>query len=133
MQTRKIPISILNCVSFCLGAVASAVVLTPGLVYLMQHLGGLDFLPLAGVVLAISTASLLAGVAIRTLTLALMVCAARGPAALDWAAPSECATFATWLGCSWGFFGASGWQEGIRVCGLGVALQGTHGNEAPRG
>ena len=133
MQTRKLPISIFNFISMALGFIASTVFLTPGMAYLIQHLGGLDFFPLAGVVLAISTASLLAGVAVRTLTLALMVYAARGPVALDWCAPGECATFATWLGCSWGFFGAGGWQEGIRVCGLGIALRGTHGNEAPRG
>jgi len=133
MKTNLIPTSILNFLSFACGYIAAGFSLTPGLMYLIQHLGGLEFVSLAGVVVGITAVALLVGVFVRTLSLAAMVYLARGRAALEWCAPGECATFATWFGCSWGFPGAGGWQEGIRVLGLGIALRGTHGGERTHG
>jgi hypothetical protein len=130
MKTSLIPTSILNFLSFACGYVATGFGLTPGLMYLIRNLGGLEFLPLAGVVVGMTAIALLVGLVVRTLSLAAMVYLARGRAALEWCMPGECATFATWFGCSWGFAGKDGWQEGIRVCGLGIALCGTHGQAA---
>jgi hypothetical protein len=133
MKTSLIPASILDFISVACGFVATGLSLTPGLMYLIRNLSGLEFYPLAGFVVAISAAALMVGVLVRTLTLAAMVGLARGRAALEWCAPGECATFATWFGCSWSFPGASGWQAGIRVLGLGIALTGTHGSEGLHG
>lgn len=133
MNTRHLPISFFNLVSFTAGFVASVPVLSAGLVYLMERIDGMDSLALMLAVGAISTLVLLCGVGVRTCVLAFLAYIARGPMALDWCAPRECASFAGWLGCSWGFVGKDGWQEGIRVCGLGIALRGTHGEEACHG
>lgn len=133
MKTSLIPTSILDKASVASGFVAGVAVLTPGLLYLMRHMFAMEFWPLAGVEFGISALSLLASLTVRTLSLAAMVRLARGREALEWCAPSECATFAGWLGSSWGFPGAGGWQEGIRVFGLGIALSGTHGNESAHG
>ena len=133
MNTRKLPISIFNLISFAAGFVASVPVLSAGLVYLMGCLDRLDSMHLMLSVAIISALTLLGGVVVRTCVLALLAYIARGPVALDWCAPSECVSFAGWLGCSWGFAGKGGWQEGVRVCGLGIALRGTHGQEVDHG
>lgn len=133
MNTRHLPIGFFNLVSFTAGFVASVPVLSAGVVYLMERIDGMDALALMLAVGAISTLALLCGVGVRTCVLALLASIARGPDALDWCTPSECVSFAAWLGCTWGFPGKDGWQEGLRVCGLGIALRGTHGQEAAHG
>ena len=133
MNTRQLPISSFNIASFLAGFVASVPVLSAGLVCLMERIETLDTLELFLWVAVISGLTLLGGVLVRTCVLALLACIARGPDALDWCAPGECVSFATWLGCTWGFPGKDGWQEGVRVCGLGIALRGTHGQEVSHG
>lgn len=133
MKTSLIPTSIFNVASCSLGFAACVPVLAAGLVILMSQLARLTSGSLLALVFSISAVALMTGVLVRALSLAAMVYLARGRGALEWCAPSECATFATWLGCSWSFPGAGGWQAGIRILGLGIALCGTHGSEDDHG
>jgi hypothetical protein len=133
MKTSRIPKNILNLVSFACGYAAATGVLTPVLIYIIFYLHEMGAVAYIGLMFGSCAAAILAGLIVRALSLAAMVYLTRGREALEWCPPSECATFSGWLGCEWGFPGARGWQEGIRLFGLGIALSGTHGTENSHG
>lgn len=72
----------------------------------------------------IVTAIVLGNIA-HAMILAFTVMSVRGVQSIGWVGLAECRDLASWLSFEWNFFGAGGRQEGIRFCGLEVAVQGT--------
>lgn len=58
------------------------------------------------------------------LMLAGVVALRRGAAYLAWVLPNECRTLYHWVFTTWDFYDHKGRQEGVRVFGLEVSLQG---------
>ncbi|KWA84167.1 hypothetical protein WL29_22660 [Burkholderia ubonensis] len=77
---------------------------------------------------AFSAAVVLFGYLCYFLTLAGIVLAARGRYFVAFSPRSSCRTLGFWLCHRWNFFSEGGQQEGVRVFGVEVALQGRLNN-----
>jgi hypothetical protein len=117
----------INAISILAGAAAGVYALIAMLTAVLNSkgLGDAEF----GVVVVLTTMAMLTLVAAlfaRIMSLALLTLLTRGTIALEWARPSECVSFDSWMACSWNFAGRNGRQQGLRFLGLGIALQGDH-------
>ncbi|KVP75234.1 hypothetical protein [Burkholderia ubonensis] len=73
---------------------------------------------------AFSSAIVLFGWVVYFLALTSIVVAARGWSFFAFAPVSRCHSLGGWLCHSWNFFSVGGQQEGLRVLGFEIALQG---------
>lgn len=96
-----------------------------GLILNGKGLGNSEFAAMSTLV-GIALATVAAFFVARLLSLAMLTYLTRGTVAIEWARPSECVSLDSWLMRSWNFAGRNGRQEGLRVFGLGIALQGDH-------
>jgi hypothetical protein len=102
-----------------------------GTLYLFGHRYKPAAAGLGVTVICLAVGAVVAAILARTAVLAVLVYCMRGRDAIEWCSPSACRSFADWFGASWCF--AGGRQQGLRVLGLGIALCGDHGQEAPHG
>lgn len=117
----------INAISILIGGVCGlyTLVTTLGMILNGKGLGNSEF-AVTALLLVVSMGAIAVFIVARLLSLALLTFLVRGTVALEWARPSECVSFDSWLMCSWNFAGRNGRQEGLRVFGLGIALQGDH-------
>lgn len=74
--------------------------------------------------IAFSAVSLVFGYVVFFLGLAAFVVAARGRSSVAYATVSQCRSIVGWLFHSWNFFSEGGQQEGLRLAGIEISLQG---------
>jgi len=120
----------MNGISLAAGFIAMISVLCFNLTTLLHRPDITSGSLLLALVLVSCGLSVALGALVRALCLLALVYVRRGPAAVEWCSPADCTSFTHWVCCSWSFPGAGGRQEGLRVCGLGIALKGTHGQDA---
>jgi hypothetical protein len=61
---------------------------------------------------------------INIIVLAACALSVRGPQAVRWRRIRDCRNFAAWICLQWDFFSIGGRHEGVRFCGLEVAVKG---------
>jgi len=90
---------------------------------MQQHAETLTTGALLGYVTANAMCAMVAGTAIGLVTLCLLVRVFRGNSAVGFARPSECTSLSTWAFTEWHHYGR-GYQVGLRVLGIEIALKG---------
>jgi hypothetical protein len=118
---------VINFASMLAGFVAALAITTYGLLSIMTHGRGLDFAPYTALVFGTAVSAMVCAAVVRLGVLVLLARVFRSAGALEWCCPTECTSLGNWMGCAWKFNGADGWQEGLRVFGVGVAIRGTLG------
>jgi len=98
-----------------------------GAVFLSEAPPDLTTVTLLAILTSVAVTAVGAAILVQTLVLLALVYATRGERAIEWCSPSECLSFESWCAYSWSFYGAGGRHEGFRLFGLGIALQGDHG------
>lgn len=88
-----------------------------------QHVETLTTSTLLGYVTANAVCAMAAGTAVGLVTLGLLVRVFRGSSAVGFARPSECTSLSTWAFTQWHHYGR-GYQVGLRVLGIEIALKG---------
>lgn len=111
---------LVDAMSLLAGALVCAAITTVGLIVGPP---GHDWWPALWIP-CIATGGLFALAVTRLLALTVLIRLWRGASAVAWHWPKECTSVYGWIGGTWKFESASGRQEGMRVLGLSLALQG---------
>ena len=113
--------------SWFVGAIAAALTCLAVLMLVMAPPHDSPVLS-ASATLSLVTAAVIGALAVLflvdALALTALVLLYRGRSALGWVRPSECAGLGSWLAYEWRFFSTGGLQEGRRILGLELAVNG---------